>query len=441
MASGINFFTNAIDVTPGTTGSYVDVDVSASIPSGSVGVVLDVVDESDNTYSWAVRKNGSTDNRYLTIGARCHCYAMIGVDASRIFEAKIENTALKLYLVGYFDANCGFFDNGIDKSLTTTGSWVDIDVSGNGVPEGATAAIFQVTTTKSTRTFGLRKNGSTDAFLYTMAGAASLYAIIGLDGSRICEGNISGTEVDFYLVGYCKAPVTMKTNADDISLGTTGAFTDIDITTQTEALADGCIIQVVNPPTFYKGLIRKNGSTDDRSANSKIYGHIWALCGLDSGNILEGYIEHTGVDFKLLGYTKPAGADVTIEAVLVAVDSESAVPSMALDRILSSPLVAVDSLGLSPGLSLGIGLDSPLVAADAEALVATLSLGRTLDIPLTGIDADVLVASLSLGRKFWVPTTYALVQAYTPMIVIGTIGLIRLRILTRSKARMKVGTV
>lgn len=122
MGSGFNFFTNGIDVTPSTTGSWVDVDVSAYIPEGSTGVILKIMNTGTATYNVGVRKNGSSDNFGLYIPNTYARHAFVGVDSNRIFEAYIGSTSVKIYLAGYCDSAVDFFTNAVDKTPSTIGS-------------------------------------------------------------------------------------------------------------------------------------------------------------------------------------------------------------------------------------------------------------------------------------------------------------------------------
>src|SRR3990170_6171000 len=108
MASGLNFFTNAIDKTPTTKDSYVDVDVSGDgVPSGASGVILEVRCTSGSSYpNAAFRQNGSFDDYTLkmtpeTDGAAGRAIGVfVGIDANRVFEAKV-STNVEVWLIGY----------------------------------------------------------------------------------------------------------------------------------------------------------------------------------------------------------------------------------------------------------------------------------------------------------------------------------------------------
>jgi hypothetical protein len=329
VGSGFNLFTNWIDKTPGTTGSWVDVDCSANIPSGSTGVILRLVNTGSSDSVINVRKNGSTDNdlTHAKVLAKGHIYAIIGVDSNRIFEAYIANANCKIYLLGYTDENVVLRDNEQQLSAGAGGVWNDTNVSAY-CPEGTTGVILRVSATTSDDSWkiGFRKKGSTWNKRFRFGFNYHAWVLVGVDSNRIFQHNHDSSnpsDILMYLVGYTKSPVTFLTNPVDISLTTTGAWTDIDVTNYTEASADGAIVWIVNGSnnaTHYKGGVRKNGSTNDDNANMKIHGadfsdtgyHITGLCGLDADNILEGHIENTVIDFYLVGYCKPAAAGITV---------------------------------------------------------------------------------------------------------------------------------
>ena len=312
MASGLNFLTNAIEVFPAAYGSWQDVDVSSYIPTGATGVILYI--ESYSTGGSAlmgIRKNGSSDSYYCYYGVLQG--VIVGVDASRIFEARLQDSGQRLFLIGYTDSSVTLFDNGIDKSTGTAGSYQDVDVSGDGVPSGATGAVFFFHNTgASDYNCALRKNGSSDDIYAEVEGDASggiLWGICGLDANRICEQKIANTAVDLKLIGYTLAPVTFLDNAVDKSLTTTGSWVDIDLTSDTAASADGAIFSIKNTGSgsYNHGLQHKN-STDDYLEAIWSYSLLWRHVGLDSGQVCEGYIANVAVDFYLRGYCYPTGA-------------------------------------------------------------------------------------------------------------------------------------
>ena len=99
-------------------------------------------------------------------------------------------------------------------------------------------------------------------------------------------------------------------NATDISLSATGSWQDIDLSAAVPSEASGAVIEVVNTGTVgtYSGMVRgKDDSRDYMSdiENGLLYpsSHRWQMVKIDSGRLVQGYIENVDIDFKLLGYT------------------------------------------------------------------------------------------------------------------------------------------
>lgn len=374
LGSGLNFFNNATDKTPGTTGAFVDVDVSGDIPSGSTGVIVEIANTGGATNSGAVRKNGSTDGQtYHNIATNSHIYALIGVDTNRIFEAYI-NTSVQIWLVGYTSDGTDFLLNKVDKNVTTLTTWVDVDASAD-IPSDANGVIVELWNSTATLDLegAIRNNGSTDNWgQRIIPNTFYIHALCGVDASRLFEAYIGGTDLKVSIVGYTKSPVVWKTNADDISIGVAATWTDVDVTTQTTADADGAIIETINTSATTKkgGQVRKGGSTDNRVAAIYIpkTGHILMAVGTDTGQVLQGYLESTAVDFKLLGYAKPG---VTQKTVTDALALDDATPA------ITAQMTLADILGIADALPSG----SP------KALLAiTDSLLLDLPVPTSGLN-------------------------------------------------------
>ena len=332
MGSGFNFFTNAIDKTPSTTESWQDIDVSADgVPSGASGVILLLIYKGGSTGNKTiqVRKKGSTDDDTTHCGLDAYAkyiYAFVGIDSNRKLQAYIKDSYCYVYLLGYTENDdVVFFTNEKDYSVETYDQWVDVDVSSD-VPSGATGVIVRIQTTGGNEdpVCGVRKNDSTDdtevkGRIYDHNSTYSyIYALCGVDTSRIFEHYADSANVKLYLVGYTKgSKITFKTNVDDVSLGDgeTGGWYDKDITSETASDADGAIIIIRNKTTgqgTQYEAVRKNGSTDTESYKKNIQGGmLHSAIGLDSSQIFEGYVDANTIDFYLIGYCKPAAAGET----------------------------------------------------------------------------------------------------------------------------------
>mgnify|MGYP001096114122 CR=1 FL=1 len=216
-------FSNVIDKSTGTTGSWVDTNVSTDVSADATGVILKFINTLNNYYTGCnVRKNGSTDNRTGGIHGLAREDRVIGIDANKIFEQYIGNTSIDCKLVGYTKPPVTFFTNAIDKSLTATGTWTDIDLTSDTDPT-ADGAMWEISSGTSGAYKGeFRKNGSTDDRTSSAKiGAKIIHALVGLDSGNICEGWIDNTAVDFYLIGYCKPSVIIKSWAGSLNVSHT----------------------------------------------------------------------------------------------------------------------------------------------------------------------------------------------------------------------------
>lgn len=287
---------NPIDVTPGTTGAFVDVDLDtyiASLPADVSGVILKIDNTSTTTaYAIGLRTNGSTDNRTDAMRRDGMLEAIIGVDADNIFECYIGDAAVKVYVTGYAqDADYVAITNGVSKSVGS-GAWTDVDIS---TDTGANTAIAAVMEWTANVAYGQRNNGSTDNRV--VAPNAHGWWMTGVDGSEILEVYRTSGGNNPWLTGYFKAGVTMNVNAVDRSLGTTSAWTDITLTSG----AGGIIEVVVGGTTDVKYGTRKNGATDDITGFPGGELHTWSYPEADGSSIIEGWIDNTGIDFYEVG--------------------------------------------------------------------------------------------------------------------------------------------
>jgi len=293
------------DVSP-TGSGWVDVDVSASVPAGATGVIVHIVNSSGYAATTGVRKNGSTDSRTWTGtggGAyQSHQWAVIGVDANRIFEA---NVGPAYYLVGYFGSESAFFTNAVDKTLGSTDAYVDIDISADTGADTAIGVFIEMWPAWETF-MAARMNGSTDDIYYYRY--CPYWMAVGVDGSEIFEGKVSNTGSHFFLNGYMKSGATFLTNATNMSLGGTAAWTDL---TALPAGATGGFFHVIDNGFSYGNYgLRKNGSSED------IYQRLVLIAAsafveADASQLIEGEIAGTGTDFYLTGYTTGGGGVVT----------------------------------------------------------------------------------------------------------------------------------
>lgn len=283
-------------------GAWTDVDVTAFVdPGNTAGVMLEVVNVSGGLLSWGVRKNGSGDTLYDDITLTSHTYVAIGVDASDIFECKIESTDIEVYIVGYIKNGEGsFFTNAVNKSLGVTLSWQDIDISGDTGGETAICAFFLMNMTVGlSRDYGLRKNGSGDNRKQDGTANDLRGAMMAVDGNEKLEGYIETTDVKFWLVGYLTDNCFSWANAKNYSTGNIGIWDPTDMSGDIPAGNDGAFFHA------YQGAmatgIRKNGTGINNYYDMR--NHFYGWVELDTNRKIEQKIENAVNDLFLWGYT------------------------------------------------------------------------------------------------------------------------------------------
>ena len=437
MGNGLNFFTNAIDKTPATKDSYQDVDVSGDgVPSGASGVILELRSVASGTWNTCkVRKNGSSFDP--TAGSifqgRVGGYAFCQLDANRVFEANV-SPDISFYLIGYTGSDVVYFDSPTDDSPTATDAWTDIDKSAS-IPSGATGVIALLT--KDLNAYagnaGIRCNGSTDTFPLGILGAPwsdLKWQYCGLDANRVLEMNNSTATMILYIYAYTKGEVTFKVNAVENSPSAVNAWTDVDVTSQTAANADGVLLMAKINTSYgsSEAHVRKNGSSDNRTTGALVAysetagtGQCCGLAtGLDSGQVYEAYVGSiTELDVYVIGYNAPAGA--TLQTVT---------DSLSLsDAVLRHKTLAVsDGVGASDAAQIG---KNPLIVADALGLVDailrnkqfaltdTVALAELVDV-IKGLVLKIVADSVGLQDAVLRDKVLALIDAVSLLDAVST---------------------
>jgi hypothetical protein len=268
-----NFLTNHADVTPSSTG-WQDVDVSSWVPASATGVILQAVNTGGSPVDFLVRKKvASSPDAYVNeeIEANAHAWPMVGVDSNRVFQAYTEDsTSVQIYLIGYTGSGVTFFDNRLDVTPASTGSWLDVDISsatGSDTAIAAIVGVFGLDGGAST-SFGMRKNGVAvpDDRYATVDGDHQTWGIVGVDGSEVFENRTQNiTSQKSYVYGYATSGIVMFDNAVDHSTATAGSYQDVDITSNLQGWddANGAIPHLYFD-TGDSGALRKNGMSYDR---------------------------------------------------------------------------------------------------------------------------------------------------------------------------------
>jgi len=295
------------EISPVAGMPYKDVDVTAYVdPGNTAGVMLEIINTSGATYyKWGVRKNGSGDtleNILMKIG---HTWAAIGVDSNDVFEAYVENAAIKIYIVGYItNAEGGFLTNTVNKTVARDAAWHDINISGDTGGDTAICAFFLVQGSLG-QSYGFRKNGSTDERKSQIYLSDNLHgAMMSVDGSEILEGFINGgVTISFYLVGWLTANMFDWANAKNYQTAPVGAWNETDFSPDIPAGNDGAFCHFFPTSAAMRyGGVRKLGSAFDDYKRISMHAYLWVE--IDEDRKAEQKIEDLILDLWLWGYTQ-----------------------------------------------------------------------------------------------------------------------------------------
>lgn len=348
-----------VDVTPGTTGSWQDIDASSYIAEGATGVCCHVVVTVDDNKRGGIRKNGSTDSFEGPLQNASHHWGFCGVDGSRIFEGYV-GSSVEIWLVGYFDSDATFFTNATQKTPGGYGSYQDINISSDTGGDTAIAAILVYSSVGSTRQVFSRKNGTSTQLHDSIKGI--MYQITGVDGSEIFETYLSSSSVGLYVTGYIVDGVTIHDSPYNRSIGSTGTWTDLT------ALSASAVAGLywTNAAESYTGGWRKNGSSEN--IQQKVDDAIMVCVECDASGIVEHIISNTDVDCYELGFFQTSAIELSADDIEQAHQIAGAtqvhthiVSPTGLEHVNEMSTVAVD---ISPLVAAGLEHTNELAQAE-----------------------------------------------------------------------------
>jgi len=284
-------FITPVDVTPGTVGSWQDIDVSSYVSAAATGVMIRATTVGTGRIHW--RKNGSTDALEYFSDTYEQIWFCCGIDGSDIFEMYIK-TLSEVFLIGYTEEEATYFTNITDIQTGSASTWNDYDISGDTGGDTAIAAILNFRGGGHS-VYGVRKNGSTDNIAREKYGHIGM--IIGVDSSEILEGYQVTTADPCYLTGYFTKGITMFTNQTVADLYNNHTYS---LPLPSIPFVRGMIIEAEASFSQAGFMLRKPQSNLSWYANMDQ--HAFAFVECDSTGTIEGRIQSASVDFGIIGY-------------------------------------------------------------------------------------------------------------------------------------------
>ncbi len=214
-----------VDVTPGSTNSWVDIDLSNYTSGGEVFAVFEC---SPLNYGkgLAVRYNGASLDKRATYSCN-HFWAVMGLDGSDIVECNTETTDSTIWLVGFITSGTARTGGGSDLAASlTTGSWADITLPDSGKE----IALLQAYGYSLNVAYDVQANGGTgrDTNLYADSYGDGGWPVVAIDGSDLAEVKIETGDIEIYCWGYLEA---VSAGSTDVTLN--GAAQSLSVTQQT----------------------------------------------------------------------------------------------------------------------------------------------------------------------------------------------------------------
>ncbi len=232
--NSVQFLTDRIDKSVAPS-AWTDVDITADTGvDTAIGAVFTVLNRSGSAQRFALRRQGSGDDRYSALEKNAATLGLIGVDGADQAEMRIESSLVDLYLVGYVTHGAVFIANGVDKSTSSAGAYQDVDITADIGGNRVNGAFVELhSTNDSAYQTALRRNGDTEDFYLDQTHA---FASIGVDSANIFEQKVGDTQRDLYLVGYSLDPPVWYRSigtAPDYVAGTVSATAGSAIVTGT----------------------------------------------------------------------------------------------------------------------------------------------------------------------------------------------------------------
>lgn len=313
---GFFWFPDAPDISLTTTDSWEDIDLSGSVPTGTSGAVVEIINTgATGTLSGVVR--GKEDTRdymdvanYEEIADDTHRWQIVKVDSSRMIQGYIEDVQIDFKLRGYsLGLDPLYFSNPPDITPSTQDEWTIIDVSAYVDDDADGVILFIDSVIPVTREYAIRESGS--SFTTTdqeLEGYGNTMYLVGINARDQFDAFIENVlNVQVYLVAQTKGSVVY--NLEDVvitdpALGSWQEFDADDYNIPAEA--NGLFIRIENTDKNEKiASIRHGDSTDAWTPVVGGDNHLLAATGIDSDNLWYEYMEDDKLNFYIAAYTVP----------------------------------------------------------------------------------------------------------------------------------------
>lgn len=304
---------DAADITPGVIGSWTTVDLSAHVPAGTKGAVIEIMNTHPSSAVSAVARGVDDTREYMPDGnsqkvpGLSHRWQIVKVNSAREIQLYVEdNTDLVVNLVGHTLGTDPFYST-TPPNITpgTTGSWTTVNVSSH-VTDDATGVILFIDGTANEATYGVRETGSTFSdTTFTVSAEGNTMYVVGIDADNQFDIYVENASINVYLVAESKRSLVFYTDDVAVTDPTLDSWQPIDADTYSVPDgASGLFLYAQNNQNKRNDFgLRKVGSTDDLDKGLWSSGHFQGVVGLDATNNWEEYLGSANVDVSIAAYT------------------------------------------------------------------------------------------------------------------------------------------
>ncbi len=310
---GFTWFTNAPDISLGTTGSWQDIDCSANVPADATGVIVQLYNTSGGAdYRGMVR--GKEDTRdYMAGGTdgeirnKTHRFQVVKLDSALKIQGYIDNTSVDFRLMGYTTGiDPVYFTNPPDKTPGTTGSWTPVDVSANVDADADGVILLVYNASSSDKTYSIKETGSSYANTSLgLRGNQNTMFAVGLDAGKTFQSWIEDSNVKIYLVAQTKGSLVHY--VDDVAFADPplNSWSTIDADTYSVPAAANGLFLLTEVASRTRCAVRHGDSTDDFGNTEYVDNTtlIQQAMGLNAANLWSAFYKDTGPSGFIAAYT------------------------------------------------------------------------------------------------------------------------------------------
>ena len=206
-----------------------------------------------------------------------------------------------------------WFVNAKDVSLSASSTaWQTIDLSAQ-VPSGATGVTVEVVNTGASNDNSGMLRGTEDGRDYMsnpahgeMEARTHRWQMVKLDSSRLIQGYIEHTDIDFKLLGYTiGTDPTYFAGPSDITPSATSTWVTVSAAGGVSGSADGVILLVesTNSDALSFGIREKTSTYSTTNRGLQPYGNTMYMVGIDASDEFEAFLQDTGINTYLVGET------------------------------------------------------------------------------------------------------------------------------------------